>query len=157
MPNSLWPHGLRSTRLHHPSLLPGVCLSWCPWSQLCHPTISFSVTAISSCPQSFPAYVSFPMSQLLAFQIHLYKQYLALIDSYVIKMAFLWFWPLLCVALRPCVASARIIVLNFPATGTDLSISDLHQHFLSLLSFFFFVNTYSVSCSLEEKLWQTHY
>ena len=35
------------------------------------------------------SYVSFPMSQLLAFQIHLYKQYLALIDSYVIKMAFL--------------------------------------------------------------------
>ena len=32
-------------------------------SQLCHPTISSSVTCISSCPQSFPASGSFQMSQ----------------------------------------------------------------------------------------------
>ena len=30
----------------------------------CHPTISFSVIPFSSCPQSFPASGSFPMSQL---------------------------------------------------------------------------------------------
>ena len=43
-----------------------------PWSLLklisinlwCHPTILSSVTPFSSCPQSFPASGSFPMSQL---------------------------------------------------------------------------------------------
>ena len=38
----------------------------CPLSRWCHPTISSSVTPFSSCPQSFPASVSFPMSQLFA-------------------------------------------------------------------------------------------
>ena len=32
----------------------------------CHPTISISVIPFSSCPQSFPASGSFPMSQLVA-------------------------------------------------------------------------------------------
>ena len=32
----------------------------------CHPTISSSVVPFSSCPQSFPASGSFPMSQLFA-------------------------------------------------------------------------------------------
>ena len=35
------------------------------WRQWCHPTISSSVIPFSSCPQSFPASRSFPMSQLL--------------------------------------------------------------------------------------------
>ena len=38
----------------------------CPLSQWCHPTISSSVIPFSSCPQSFPASGSFPMSQLFA-------------------------------------------------------------------------------------------
>ena len=38
----------------------------CPLSQWCHPTISSSVVAFSSCPQSFPASGSFQMSQLFA-------------------------------------------------------------------------------------------
>ena len=38
----------------------------CPLSQWCHPTISSSVVPFSSCPQSFPASGSFPMSQLFA-------------------------------------------------------------------------------------------
>ena len=33
---------------------------------ICHPTISSSVIPLSSCPQSFPASGSFPMSQLFA-------------------------------------------------------------------------------------------
>ena len=37
--------------------------SW-PLSQWCHPTISSSVAPFFSCPQSFPASGSFPMSQL---------------------------------------------------------------------------------------------
>ena len=35
----------------------------CPWSQWCHPTISFSVIPFSSHLQSFPASGSSPMSQ----------------------------------------------------------------------------------------------
>ena len=38
----------------------------CPLSWWCHPTISSSVASFSSCPQSFPASRSFPMSQLFA-------------------------------------------------------------------------------------------
>ena len=46
--------------------LPGVCSNSCPLSQWCHPTISSSVTPFSSCPQSFPASGSFPVSWLSA-------------------------------------------------------------------------------------------
>ena len=38
----------------------------CPLSQWCHPTILSSVAPFSSCPQSFPASGSFPMSLLFA-------------------------------------------------------------------------------------------
>ena len=41
---------------------PNPCLS----SRWCHPAISSSVVLFSSCPQSFPASGSFPMSQLFA-------------------------------------------------------------------------------------------
>ena len=56
-------HKMQHTRLSCPSLSPGVCSKSCPLSQRCHPTISFSVT-LFSCPQSFPASGSFPMSWL---------------------------------------------------------------------------------------------
>ena len=62
--NSLWPHGLKHTRLPCPSLSPRVCPNLWPLSQWCHPTISPSVIPFSSCLQSFPASGSFPMSQL---------------------------------------------------------------------------------------------
>ena len=42
---------------------PEVYSNPCPLSQWCHPTISPSVVPFSSCPQSFPASGSFPMSQ----------------------------------------------------------------------------------------------
>ena len=51
------------SRLPCPSLSPGVCSNSCPSSRWCHPTISCSVVPFSSCPQSFPASGSFPMSQ----------------------------------------------------------------------------------------------
>ena len=63
MSNSLGPHG-QHTRLPCPSLSPGVCSNSCPLSWWYHPTISFSVAPFSSCPQSFPASGSFPLSQL---------------------------------------------------------------------------------------------
>ena len=64
MSDSLGSHGLLHTRLHYPSLSPGVCSNSCPLSRWCHPTISSSVAPFFSCPQSFPASESFPMSQL---------------------------------------------------------------------------------------------
>ena len=42
-----------------------VCSNSCPLN-LCHPTISSSITWFSSCPPSLPAWGSFPMSQLFA-------------------------------------------------------------------------------------------
>ena len=64
MSNSLWPHELQHTRFPCPSLSPRVCSNSCPLSQWYHPTISSSVTPFSSCPQSSPASVSFPVNQL---------------------------------------------------------------------------------------------
>ena len=57
-------HSMQHSRLPYSSLSPGVCSNSCPLSQWCHPTISPCVTSFSSCPQSFPASESFPMSQL---------------------------------------------------------------------------------------------
>ena len=48
--------------LHY--LSPGIFSNSCPWSWWCHSTISFSVAPFSSCPQSFPASGSFPVSWL---------------------------------------------------------------------------------------------
>ena len=59
-------HGLQHARPPCPSPTPGVYSNSCPLSQWCHPTISSSVIPFSSCPQSFPASESFPMSQLFA-------------------------------------------------------------------------------------------
>ena len=62
--DSLWSHGLQHARPPCSSPTPGVYPNPCPLSQWCHPTISSSVVPFSSCPQSFPASGSFPMSQL---------------------------------------------------------------------------------------------
>ena len=62
--DSLRPHGLQHTSLPCPAPAPGSCSNLCPSSWGCHPTISPSVVPFSSCPQSFPASGSFPMSQL---------------------------------------------------------------------------------------------
>ena len=64
MNDSLWPHGLQHTSLPCHSLSPGICSNSCPLSWWCHPTVSFSVTPFSSCPQSFPASGSFPKNHL---------------------------------------------------------------------------------------------
>jgi len=64
--NSLWLHELQHTRLPCPPPTPRVYPNPCPLSQWCHPAISSSVVPFSSCPQSFPASGSFPMSQLSA-------------------------------------------------------------------------------------------
>ena len=61
--DSVWPHELQHARLPCPSPTPRACSNSCPSSWWCHSTVSSSVIPFSSCLQSFPASVSFPMSQ----------------------------------------------------------------------------------------------
>ena len=57
---------IAEARLPCPSPTLRACSNSCPSSWWCHPTISSSVVPFSSCPQTFPASGSFPMSQLFA-------------------------------------------------------------------------------------------
>ena len=66
MSDSLRPHESQHARPPCPSPTPGVHPNPCLSSRRCHPTISSSVIPFSSCPHSFPASGSFPMSQLFA-------------------------------------------------------------------------------------------
>ena len=59
---SLLPHVLQHSRLLCPSPSHEFRPNSGPLSQWCHPTTLFSVIPFSSCPQSFPASQSFPMS-----------------------------------------------------------------------------------------------
>ena len=65
MYNSLLPHGLQHARPPCPLPCPRVCPSSCPLHQWCHPAMSSSDTIFSYCPQSFPAFGTFPMSCLV--------------------------------------------------------------------------------------------
>ena len=62
--DSLRPHELQHARPPCPSPVPRVHSDSRPSSQWCHPAISSLVVPFSSCPQSFPALGSFPMSQV---------------------------------------------------------------------------------------------
>ena len=64
MSDSLRPHEPQHARPPCPSPTPRVHPNPRPLSWWCHPTILSSVIPFSSCPQSFPASGSFPMSQL---------------------------------------------------------------------------------------------
>ena len=84
MSDSSQPQGLKHARLPCPSSssfaqlqtrwgvfrtvwpYTGICPTSCPLTQWYHSTISFSITPFSSCPQSFPASGSLPMSQFFA-------------------------------------------------------------------------------------------
>ena len=66
MSDSLPPHEPQHARPPCPSPTPRIHPNPCPLSRWCHPTISSSVIPFSSCTQSFPASVSFPISQLFA-------------------------------------------------------------------------------------------
>ena len=59
-------HGVQHARLPFSSPFPEACSNSCPLSWWCHPSISSSVIPFSSCLQSFPASVSFSVSQLFA-------------------------------------------------------------------------------------------
>ena len=58
--------GLQQARLPCPSLSPRVCWNSCLLSKWYYLTISSSAAPFSTCPQSFPASGSFPMSRLFA-------------------------------------------------------------------------------------------
>ena len=66
--NSLWPHRLQDARPLCPSPSPRVCPNSGPLNRWCHPTISSSVAAFFSCPQScishiytcIPSFLSLP-------------------------------------------------------------------------------------------------
>ena len=60
----LQPHESQHARAPGPSPTPRVYPDWGPSSRWCHLAISSSVIPFSSCPQSLPAWGSFPMSQL---------------------------------------------------------------------------------------------
>ena len=64
MSDFLPPPALQHARLPCPSSSPGAYSNSCPLSRGCYSTISSSAIPFSSCPQSFPASGSFPMSQL---------------------------------------------------------------------------------------------
>ena len=66
MSSSLQTHELQHTKVPCPSLSPGVFSNSCPFSQWCHPTISSSAAPFFSCPQSFTASGSFPVSRFFA-------------------------------------------------------------------------------------------
>ena len=63
---TLWLHRLQHARLPYALLSPGACSDSCPMSWWCHSTILTSITPFTSCPHSFPAWGSYPMSQLFA-------------------------------------------------------------------------------------------
>ena len=62
--DSLRPCESQHARPPCPSPSPRVHSNSCSSSQWCHPAISSSVVPFSSCPQSLPAWESFPMGQL---------------------------------------------------------------------------------------------
>ena len=64
MSDSLWPHGLQYSRFPFPSPSLRAYSNSFQLSRWCHPTMLSSVISFSSCLQSFPASVSFQMSQL---------------------------------------------------------------------------------------------
>ena len=66
MSDSLQPHELQHARPPCPSPTPEVYSNSCLSSQWCHPAISSSVVPFSSWLQSFPASVSFQISQFFS-------------------------------------------------------------------------------------------
>ena len=64
MSDSLWPHESQYARPPCLSPTSRVYSNSCLSSQWCNPAILSSVVPFSSCPQSFPASESFPVSQL---------------------------------------------------------------------------------------------
>ena len=133
MSDSLWPHKLQHSRLPHPSLSSGVWSNSCPLSRWCHPTISSSVAHFFSCPQSFPASGSFPVSLLIrwpknwscSFTISSPNEYPGLISFRIDWLALLAVQGTLKCLLQHRSSKASILsVLSFLYSPTVTSIRD---------------------------------
>ena len=80
-------------RLPSPPLSPGVCSNSSPLSWWCYPTTPSSVTPFSSCPQSFPASGSFPMSLLFTSgDQSIWTSALASVHPVIVRVDFLEGW-----------------------------------------------------------------
>ena len=99
MSDFLWRQELQHARLPCPSLSLGVCPNSCPLSQWCYLPISSSAIPFSSCPQSFPASRSFPISQLFLLggqnigasaSVMLELQHQSL--QWIFRIDFVWDW-----------------------------------------------------------------
>ena len=88
---SLRPQGLQQVSLPCPSPSPLACSNSCPSSQWRHPAVSSSVVPFSSCPQSFPASGSFPVSQLFTFK---WPKYWSFSFSIILSMNIQDWFPL---------------------------------------------------------------
>ena len=89
--SSLHLHRLQHARHPCPSVSPGVCSDSCALSQWCHPTISSSVSPVSSCPQSFPATGFFSSESALCIR---WPKYWRLASASVLPMNIQGWFPL---------------------------------------------------------------
>ena len=134
--DSLWPHELQHARPLCPSPTPGVHPNPCPLSRWCHQTISSSVVPFSSCPQSFPASGSFPVSWLFAsggqkvLELQLQHQSF----QWIFRLGFLQDWlvwsPLLSKGLARVFSSTTVLKHQFLSAHTLWSNSHIHTRLL---------------------------
>ena len=110
MTDSLGPNEPQYARPPCPSPTAGVHPNPCPLSRWCHPTISSSVVPFSSCPQSFPASGSFPMSQFFASGS---QRILASASASVLPMNIQDWFPLGWTAL---ILQSKVLSRVFPST-----------------------------------------
>ena len=90
------PHESQNARPPYPSPTPGVHSNSCPSSQWCHPAISSSVVPFSSCPQSFPASESFPMTLQLfssSHEVAIKRISIQIFFIYFLPFNWIWFAP----------------------------------------------------------------
>ena len=121
MSNSLQLQGLQHTRLLCPSLCPGVCSNSCPLSWWCYATILSSVNPVSSCPQSFPAWGSFPVSRLF---ISVGQSIGALASAVVLSMNIQGWFPLVLTGLISLLSKGLLRVIS--STTVWILISKYH-------------------------------
>ena len=119
---TLWSHGLQHARLPFPSLSPRVCPNSCPLSHWFYLTISSSAIPFSSCPQSFPASRSFPMSQLFVSGGQVLELHFSISPSseYSRLISFRTDWIDLLYYVNNGPSQLALVVKNPPASAGDI-------------------------------------
>ena len=170
MPDSLQPHGLQHVRPPCPSPTPRACSNSCPLSWWCHPTISSSVFPFSSCPQSFPASGSFPMSQLFTSGGQSIGASASAAYDCVSCVYLMWnykagmegisfvpcpcFWPVhFLILLTSCLMNFRLAYPTFSITWANFTKSPLLPSFFSFLPLSLFSPLLSLSLCLSFSLY----